>query len=131
MNQSMNPGVRPYVFEIMNYLVAIHAQVCSVAEGLLDRTLNALLDEFVKEVIRCFGQVKRFGTGGLLTVRIWRLARPGKIMITFEGRHGIDLHPKISRLLWKRHSSRDEARGSIHTTDHSSVFSFVYGGNGL
>ena len=76
MNQSMNPGVRPYVFEIMNYLVAIHAQVCSVAEGLLDRTLNALLDEFVKEVIRYFGQVKRFGTGGLLTVRICRLARP-------------------------------------------------------
>ena len=69
MNQSMSPDVRPYVFEIMNHLVTTHAQVCSVAEGLLDRTLNAILDDIVKEFIRCFGQVKRFGTGGLLTVR--------------------------------------------------------------
>lgn len=74
----MSADVRPYVFETMNYLVAIHAQVCSVAEGLLDRTMDAILDEFVGEVIRCFGQVKRFGTGGLLTVRIYRLARVTK-----------------------------------------------------
>ncbi|KAJ3514703.1 hypothetical protein NLJ89_g2225 [Agrocybe chaxingu] len=59
-------AVRPYVLGIMNYLVEVHAQVCNVAANLLDRTLNALLDELVAEAGRCFFQIKRFGTGGLL-----------------------------------------------------------------
>ncbi|CAA7268400.1 unnamed protein product [Cyclocybe aegerita] len=59
-------AVRPYVLGIMNYLVEVHAQVCNVASNLLDRTLNALLDELVAEAGRCFSQIKRFGTGGLL-----------------------------------------------------------------
>lgn len=50
------------------FLVSTHAQVSSVAETLLDRTLNALVDELAEEALRCFRQVKRFGMGGMLRV---------------------------------------------------------------
>jgi exocyst complex component 2 len=53
----------------MNYLVELHAQVCIVSEGLLERTLKAVLGELADEAVKCFGQIKQFGTGGLLTVR--------------------------------------------------------------
>ena len=65
----MDLGVRSYVYDIMNYLVELHAQVCTISEGLLDRTLNAVLGQLVDEIVKCFSQVKEFGTGGLLTVR--------------------------------------------------------------
>lgn len=52
----------------MNYLVELHAQVCTVSEGLLERTMNAVLGELADEAVKCFSQVKKFGTGGLLTV---------------------------------------------------------------
>ena len=51
------------------YLVGIHAQVTSAAESLLDRILNALVNELAEEALRCFRQVKRFGMGGMLRVR--------------------------------------------------------------
>ncbi|PPQ80928.1 hypothetical protein CVT26_014961 [Gymnopilus dilepis] len=46
--------------------VGVHAQVCNVAEPLLDRTLNGLVEELASEALRCFRQVKRFGMGGML-----------------------------------------------------------------
>lgn len=58
--------IRPYVHEILNYLVEVHGQVCNVAQSLLDRALNALLDGLADEAKTAFGKVKRFGTGGLL-----------------------------------------------------------------
>ena len=61
--------IRPYVHEILNYLVEVHGQVCNVAQTLLDRTLNTLLDGLAEETQTAFGKVKRFGTGGLLQVR--------------------------------------------------------------
>jgi len=51
------------------YLVGVHAQVTSVAEGLLERTLNFLAEELADEALRSFKQVKRFGMGGMLRVR--------------------------------------------------------------
>jgi len=57
------------VFEIMNYLVEVHSQVCSVSPNLLDRVLNSLLDDLTTEAVQSFMQVKRFNTEGLLTVR--------------------------------------------------------------
>ena len=50
------------------YLVGIHAQVTNTAEPLLDRMLNALVNELAEEALRCFRQVKRFGMGGMLRV---------------------------------------------------------------
>jgi len=50
------------------YLVSIHAEVSRVAELLLDRILNALVEELAEEALRCFRQVKRFGMGGMLRV---------------------------------------------------------------
>lgn len=65
------PGIRPYVYDIMEYLVDLHAQVCAVSDDLLERMLNAVLGELVDEATKCFREVKQFGTGGLLTVRIF------------------------------------------------------------
>jgi len=42
-----------------------------VAESLLDRTLNALVEDLAEEALRCFRQVKRFGMGGMLRVNIF------------------------------------------------------------
>lgn len=60
--------IRPYMFEILMYLVSTHAQVSRVAEQLLDRTLNSLVEDLAAEALRCFRQVKRFGMGGMLRV---------------------------------------------------------------
>jgi len=54
-------------------LVGVHARVCSTAESLLDRTLNALVEEIAGEALRCIRQVKRFGMGGMLCVSILSL----------------------------------------------------------
>lgn len=58
--------VRPYMYEVLTTLVGIHAQICSVAEPLLDRTINKLVDQLAEEGLRCFRQIKRFGMGGML-----------------------------------------------------------------
>ena len=60
--------IRPYMFEMLLFLVGIHAHVSSVSEGLLERTLNALIDDIAEESYRSFKQVKKFGMGGMLRV---------------------------------------------------------------
>ena len=60
--------IRPYMYETLIAIVSIHAQVCSIVEQLLDRTLNAIVEEVATEALRCFRQVKRFGMGGMLRV---------------------------------------------------------------
>ena len=62
--------IRPYMYETLITLVGVHAQVCSITEDLLDRTLNAIVEELATEALRCFRQVKRFGMGGMLRVRL-------------------------------------------------------------
>lgn len=61
------------MFEILNYIVDVHAQVCSVSPNLLDRTLNALIGDLIKEASRSFEKIRRFGTGGLLLVGFYYL----------------------------------------------------------
>ena len=61
--------IRPYLYETLMSLVQVHAQVCSVAEPLLDRTLNVMVEELASEALRCIRQIKRFGMGGMLRVR--------------------------------------------------------------
>lgn len=56
------------MYETLMALVVVHAQVCSVAESLLDRTLNILVEDLAGEALRCIRQVKRFGMGGMLRV---------------------------------------------------------------
>ncbi|KAI0249742.1 exocyst complex component Sec5-domain-containing protein [Lactifluus subvellereus] len=58
--------IRPYVFDTLMYLVGVHAQISDIAPPLLDRALNALVENLVEEALRCFKQVKRFGMGGML-----------------------------------------------------------------
>ena len=48
------------------YLVGVHAQVSAAAPLLLERTLNALVEDVAEEALRCFRQVKKFGMGGML-----------------------------------------------------------------
>jgi exocyst complex component 2 len=56
------------MYETLIAIVSVHAQVCSIVEQLLDRTLNAIVEEVATEALRCFRQVKRFGMGGMLRV---------------------------------------------------------------
>ncbi|KAF8886545.1 exocyst complex component sec5 [Infundibulicybe gibba] len=58
--------IRPYMYEVLIFLVGVHAQISGIAEHLFDRALNALVDELADESLRCFRQVKRFGMGGML-----------------------------------------------------------------
>ncbi|KAI0646515.1 exocyst complex component Sec5-domain-containing protein [Trametes meyenii] len=58
--------IRPYVYETLMFLVGIHAQVSAAAAPLLERTLNALVEDVAEEALRCFRQVTRFGMGGML-----------------------------------------------------------------
>ncbi|OCB87790.1 hypothetical protein A7U60_g5113 [Sanghuangporus baumii] len=58
--------IRPYMFDILMYLVQVHEHVASVSKSLLERTLNALVEEVAEEALRCFRQVKKFGMGGML-----------------------------------------------------------------
>ena len=62
--------IRPYIYETLMYLVGVHAQVSAAAAPLLERTLSALVEDVAEEALRCFRQVKRFGMGGMLRVRL-------------------------------------------------------------
>ncbi|THH07884.1 hypothetical protein EW145_g3080 [Phellinidium pouzarii] len=58
--------IRPYMFEILMFLVHVHNHVSGVSKILLGRTLNALVEEVAEEALRCFQKVKKFGMGGML-----------------------------------------------------------------
>ncbi|KAI5120615.1 hypothetical protein M0805_008091 [Coniferiporia weirii] len=58
--------IRPYMFEILMFLVRVHNHVAGVSKSLLGRTLNALVEEVAEEALRCFCKVKKFGMGGML-----------------------------------------------------------------
>ena len=60
------------------YLVGVHAQVSAAAAPLLERTLNALVEDVADEALSCFRQVKKFGMGGMLRVSVHR-AQPSPI----------------------------------------------------
>jgi exocyst complex component 2 len=60
--------VRPYMYQLLTSLVGVHAQICSVAESLLDRILNEIVEQLAEEGLRCFRQIRRFGMGGMLRV---------------------------------------------------------------
>ena len=53
------------------FLVNVHSHVASVSKALLDRTLNALVEEVAEEALRCFKKVKKFGMGGMLRVSLF------------------------------------------------------------
>ncbi|KAJ7136006.1 exocyst complex component Sec5-domain-containing protein [Mycena epipterygia] len=58
--------IRPYMYEALIYLVTVHAQVSSISETLLARTLTTLVEALAAEAFQCFKQVPRFGMGGML-----------------------------------------------------------------
>lgn len=58
--------IRPYMFEVLMFLVDVHSQVSDASAPLLERVLGALADDLAEECLRCFRQVKRFGMGGML-----------------------------------------------------------------
>lgn len=60
--------IRPYMFEILMFLVRVHAHVSSVSNTLLERTMNTLVEEIAENALLCFKRVKKFGMGGMLRV---------------------------------------------------------------
>ncbi|KAH7882412.1 exocyst complex component Sec5-domain-containing protein [Phlebopus sp. FC_14] len=59
-------GIRPYMYKGLMTLVGIHAEISRVAEGLLERALQSLIEDAAEEALNSFRQVKRFGMGGML-----------------------------------------------------------------
>lgn len=64
-------------------LVEIHAQISRVAENLLERGMNALVEDVVGVTLLSFKQVKRFGMGGML--RVCGLLLPHNVTIVDKG----------------------------------------------
>ncbi|KAJ8087260.1 Exocyst complex component S5 [Marasmius tenuissimus] len=97
--------IRPYMYETLMYLVGVHAQVSSAAEGLLERTLKFLAEELADEALRCFKQVKRFGMGGMLraTLEIEFMHQTlGKYVTPSAAKTLSDLYSKISQAYARR-----------------------------
>lgn len=61
--------VRHYIYEILMFLVSVHAEVSATARNLLERALAALIVDTVEQALACFKQIKSFGRGGMLRVR--------------------------------------------------------------
>lgn len=70
------------MFDALIYLVGVHAQVSSAAPNLLNRALDALVDDLAEECLSCFRQVRRFGMGGML--RVGRLLPVGRYMLILD-----------------------------------------------
>ncbi|KAJ3517910.1 hypothetical protein NLJ89_g205 [Agrocybe chaxingu] len=97
--------IRPYMHETLMSLVGVHSQVCTTAESLLDRTLNALVEELASEALRCFRQVKRFGMGGMLraTLEIEFLHQTlGRYVTPTAAKTLSDLYNRISQAYARR-----------------------------
>ncbi|KAF5318441.1 hypothetical protein D9619_010689 [Psilocybe cf. subviscida] len=65
-NAPLPQSIRPYVYSVLDYLVEIHAQVCSVSSALLGHVMRALVEDLALAAKEAFQQVGSFGTGGLL-----------------------------------------------------------------
>jgi len=114
--------IRPYMYEALMYLVGVHAQISSAAEPLLERIMNALVEDLAEEALRCFRQVKRFGMGGMLRVSYSCLSTLDKFN---DCQHYFRLHSKsssctrhcraMSRLLRKRRYQIYTIRSHKHT----------------
>ncbi|CAA7268370.1 unnamed protein product [Cyclocybe aegerita] len=97
--------IRPYMHETLMALVGVHSQVCTTAESLLDRTLNALVEELATEALRCFRQVRRFGMGGMLraTLEIEFLHQTlGRYVTPAAAKTLSDLYNRISQAYARR-----------------------------
>ncbi|TFK97909.1 exocyst complex component Sec5-domain-containing protein [Pterulicium gracile] len=97
--------IRPYMYEILMYLVSVHAQVSKTADILLERTLCTLVDEVAEEALGCFRQVKRFGMGGMLraTLEIEFLHQTLSRYVTPTAEKTLsDLYNKISQAYARR-----------------------------
>ncbi|KAJ3969971.1 exocyst complex component sec5 [Lentinula raphanica] len=97
--------IRPYMYETLMYLVGVHAHITSVAEVVLERTLNFLAEALAEEALRCFKQVKRFGMGGMLraTLEIEFMHQTlGKYVTPTAAKTLSDLYNKISQAYARR-----------------------------
>ncbi|GAV99694.1 exocyst protein [Lentinula edodes] len=97
--------IRPYMYETLMYLVGVHAQITSVAEVVLERTLNYLAEALAEEALKCFKQVKRFGMGGMLraTLEIEFMHQTlGKYVTPTAAKTLSDLYNKISQAYARR-----------------------------
>lgn len=90
--------IRPYIFDILIFLVGVHAQVSAAAAPLLDRALSALVEGVADEALRCFRQVKKFGMGGMLRVSDTILSASSPNTIELQATLEIEfLHQTLAR----------------------------------
>jgi len=108
--------VRAYIYEALTYLVQIHAQISEVARPLLDRALNAIVDQIVQDVLGCFKQVKRFGMGGMLRATLeieflhqtlMRFCTPGAVKTLTE------IYETISRAYQRKPGQTEDLQSEL------------------
>lgn len=58
--------IRTYMYDVLLFLVGVHAQVNSVARALLERSLHRLVEDVAQEALDCFTKIEKFGMGGML-----------------------------------------------------------------
>jgi exocyst complex component 2 len=88
------------MYETLMYLVGVHAQVSSTAPPLLERILNALVEDMADEGLRCFKQVKRFGMGGMLRVSTLSSRLFSSLISAMQATLEIEfLHQTVSRFV--------------------------------
>jgi hypothetical protein len=96
-------------------LVEIHAQISRVAENLLERGMNALVEDIAQVALLSFKQVKRFGMGGMLCV--CGVSPSSRIAIADElsptGYAGDRVHAPIAWAL-RVSAGREDARGAVY-----------------
>ena len=122
------------MFEALIYLVTVHAQVSSISEGLLTRTLTALIEALAAEAFRCFKQVPRFGMGGMLraTLEIEFMHQTlGRYVSANAAKQLQELYTNISKAYAKRpgdeglQGSLDEVKRTLSETRRATGIEFL------
>ncbi|KAJ7770499.1 exocyst complex component sec5 [Mycena metata] len=107
--------IRPYMYEALIYLVTVHAQVATISDGLLARTLTTLVEALAAEAFQCFKEVPRFGMGGMLraTLEIEFMHQTlGRYVSPSAAKQLGDLYSTISKAYVKR-PGEEELQGSL------------------
>lgn len=63
--------IRPYMHRTILLLVDAHVKTSDTAPAVVSRVLEALVTNVTQVALASFQQIPKFGTGGMLTVRIY------------------------------------------------------------
>ncbi|KAK6906719.1 hypothetical protein I203_100706 [Kwoniella mangroviensis CBS 8507] len=62
--------VRPYMHKAILLLVEAHSRIGNISPNLIQRVIEALVNQITQVALNCFQKVPKFGTGGMLTATL-------------------------------------------------------------